>query len=355
MFPERSGGSKRFPCGLLIPDIASRWVGEPSARRFPWGLAPEPPPCPDVSPAFAVPRDEGGWELQTGYWGCGGSPRGYHFGSVAAGGRVFQGFGVMTMFLRTVTRRARPGVGSWFRQCPRNRFAALVLLTVTAVAAAGCISTARMAVPPALASAPAWPVSGRQGWKLNERLSFGPFRAEAVRRSWTRGSDWKVAPYEQSRRRQTFGFTLVGEGRELLRGEFQTTLQRRGLDVGFDVDLQNRSALEGQLRVVGDGTPAGWTLKLREEGQTPWVGTVTGGSVVLRVTGTARLQGSPLPLDQPSGYIISLGDRDLAAVEVIGDGMVRFADGIDPALQPVVAGTAAALLLVEELRATLPE
>ena len=268
---------------------------------------------------------------------------------------MFKGFGVIKKFVRAVARRSRPGIAPWCREYPRNRVAVVVLLAVTAVAAAGCISTARMAVPPALASAPAWPVSGRQGWKLNEKVSFGPFRVETVRRSWTRGSDWKVAPYEQSQRRQTFGFTLVGEGRELLGGEFQTTLQRRGFDVGFDVDLQNRSALEGQLRAVAGGTSAGWTLQLREEGQTPWVGTVTAGSVVLRVTGTARLQGSPLPLDQPSGYLISLGDRDLAAVEVIGDGRVRFADGIDPALQPVVAGTAAALLLVEELRATLPE
>lgn len=234
-------------------------------------------------------------------------------------------------------------------------FLALLLLAGGGLSGLGCVSSARMAVPPALASAPAWPVSGRQGWKLNETVSFGPFHAKAVQRSWTRGSDWKVAAYEQSRRRQTFSFTLVGQDRELLQGEFQTTLQRRGLDVGVDVDLQNRSTLEGRLQGVGDGASAVWTLQLQEDGERPWVGTVTGGSVVLRVTGTTRLAGSPLPLDRPSGYTIALADRELAAVDVVDDGRVRLAAGIDPALEPVVAGTAAALLLAEELRSTLPE
>ncbi|HRI13799.1 MAG TPA: hypothetical protein PLX89_12430 [Verrucomicrobiota bacterium] len=77
--------------------------------------------------------------------------------------------------------------------------------------------------------------------------------------------------------------------------------------------------------------------------------------MTVRVTGTTRLASSPLPLDRPSGYTISLADRDLAAVDVVDDGQVRFAAGMDAALEPVVAGTAAALLLAEELRTTLPD
>ncbi len=270
------------------------------------------------------------------------------------GGGAFEVFGMNERFTALGLHLDGGRRRGWLRRSGL-RFILLSLLAMAGPLSLGCVSTARMSVPPGLASAPTWPVSGRQGWKLNETVAFGPFRAQAVRRSWTRGSDWKVAAYEQSQRRQTFSFTLVGQGRDLLKGEFQTTLRRRGLDVGVDIDLQNRSALEGKLRGVGDGTPAVWTLQLQEDGERPWAGTVTGGSVVLRVTGTTRLEGSPLPLDRPSGYVISLADRELAAVDVVDDGRVRFAAGMDPALEPVVAGTAAALLLAEELRSTLPD
>lgn len=248
-------------------------------------------------------------------------------------------------------------IRSWWvtQDGARSRIRVAGVLSLSGALLSGCVSTAQMAVPPALVNAPAWPVSGRQGWTINQELSFGPYRVHSIRRSWTRGSDLKLDRYEQSRRRQTFRFTLAAHGRDLLEGEFQSSLRRRAVEVAVDVELQNRSELVGQLRVLGEGSPATWTVQLWEDRETPLAGSVGSGAQVLRVLGTTRLEGSPLPLDATSGYTLALGDRELAAVEVVGNGTVRFAEGGDPAWHPVLAGTAAALLLAEELRNTLPE
>jgi hypothetical protein len=67
-----------------------------------------------------------------------------------------------------------------------------------------------------MAMATELPVKGRQGLLINQKLTFGEFKTGKVHRSWTKGHDVNLGPYEAiwvkySDRKQTFRFTMSDE------------------------------------------------------------------------------------------------------------------------------------------------
>ncbi|HEX8431922.1 MAG TPA: hypothetical protein VF625_11560, partial [Longimicrobium sp.] len=61
----------------------------------------------------------------------------------------------------------------------------LILVAPILLFLGGC-SLVQVAVPAELATAPRLEARGRQGVRIRQRLSFGPFRTDPVSRSWTR-------------------------------------------------------------------------------------------------------------------------------------------------------------------------
>ena len=238
------------------------------------------------------------------------------------------------------------------------RLLSLVLIPALALAvpAQAKLKEAALKLPAELAQAPRLPVQGRQGWKLTERLKFGDFSVHDVRRSITKGSDLQIIFYEGSKRRQTFGFTLSEGDTPLWRGAAATNLHRRALesDDGFAIELRNKSGFAARLSPMR-ATDKSWTLELTEKGESPLQGTLSQGNQVIAVKGTNRLSGTPFPLGDTSGYVFASGGRAVAAVEVINEGAVWLSPNLDPTLRAPVTAAISALLLFEELRATLPE
>ena len=214
---------------------------------------------------------------------------------------------------------------------------------------AGC-RTARMPVPAALATAERYAVEGRQGLKVGEQLRFGPFEAREIDRTWVRGGDLEVVGLEFNRRLQRYAFVLQGGAAERWAVSCETTLRRRIID-GEDIQttLRDRSKLDCTLE---GGRAERWTLSLSDRRDQPLAGTLSSGATDLAVRGTKKLAGG-LPAESTTGYEIGMGDQPVAAVEVIGDGAVWLTqtDGVP---RDVLAAVAAALLLLEDLRAHLP-
>lgn len=239
-----------------------------------------------------------------------------------------------------------------------KRTACLLLALALTLPASARLKEAALRLPEALASAERLPVSGRQGWKLLERIEFGPNRVHGVERSITKGSDLFAAvpgiSYEGSKRRQTFTFKLSGEGTAVWRGAAATNLRRRAMDVGVEIEFRNKSGFTALLS--SDARPEqAWILDLKEKRELPLEGTLSLGTQVVTVKGTNKLAGTPLPLGETSGYVFEAGGRPVAAVEVINQGAVWLSSGLDPALRAPVTAAISSLLLFEELRKTLPE
>jgi hypothetical protein len=226
-----------------------------------------------------------------------------------------------------------------------------VFLTMAAIAgvalASGCAS-ARMPLPEGLEGAHGMEVEGRQGLRVRERLRFGAYEAGAVKRSWVRGSDWRILVFEREKRDQTFSFTLAEGGDSRWRADCRTRLRTRGIEIGgVEMRAEDRSALDCSL-LSTDGER--WILSLTEQRDSPLAGTLSSDGRSFEVAGSNRLEGSRLPVEGASGYELRDGDRVAAAIEVLNDGRVWI---VAPHDQALLAATAAALLLVEDLRATL--
>lgn len=213
---------------------------------------------------------------------------------------------------------------------------------------------AALALPPELAAAPRWPVAGRQGWKLLETLTFGSYRVQDVRRSFTKGGDLQFLFYGGSKRRQKFEFTLAEEGIPAWRGQAETNLRRRALGFDFDLELRNKSGFAVRLTAL-DPAAGEWTLRLTETRDRPLEGTLASGGQTLAVRGTRQLAGTRLPAGETSGYVVEQAGRPVAAVEVINAGALWVDPALEPSTRGPVVAALAALLLFEELRPTLPE
>lgn len=213
---------------------------------------------------------------------------------------------------------------------------------------------AAMRLPEELTGAERWEVEGRQGWKLLERLSFGDFRIHGVERTLTKGSDLQILSYEGSKRRQSFGFTLSEHDEPAWSGAAATNLRRRAVDVGFQIELRNKSGLVARLSPVSEPT-AVWILDLTERYERPLSGTLHHGRHNIVVKGTSALARTPLSFDDTSGYIFQIRGRAVAAVEVLNQGAVWLDPELESELRGPIVAAIGALLLFEELRPTLPE
>lgn len=220
-----------------------------------------------------------------------------------------------------------------------------------ALIVAGC-SAARMPVDESLAGGDNWTVEGRQGWKIHERLTFGPYAATDVDRSWTKGRDRVIDELEMNRRRQTFNFTLSTSGTPLWSVACEARVRRGEVNTPVvDIEFRNRSSLDCALSPLGDDRED-WILALEERGERPLKGTLASSDGILQIDGTNKLKGG-LPASLTTGYYIRRGERRLGAIEVVNNGAVRIAAGLSLAEREVVAAAAAALLLLEDLRGSI--
>ena len=242
---------------------------------------------------------------------------------------------------------------------PRLSRTLRVLAPLLAAGALGACSTAQLALPDGLAAAESLPVQGRQGWKLQERISFGDYQSAEVQRSWTRGSDGRLGGTDVSavsrRRAQEFSFRLLEGGTPRWAAACQAELRSAGLDVaGVEVRPLDRSGVQCELRPIGGG--AAWRLSLAESGERPMSGTLEGGDRTFQVRGTDRVAGGMLPAPGTTGYHLLGGDgRARGAVQTMNDGTVWLDRDLAADERSVLAATATALLLIEELRGTLEQ
>lgn len=230
-----------------------------------------------------------------------------------------------------------------------RRLSTLAVVVLLLTASSAC-APVRMALPDGLPTSEPMSVQGRQGWRINQRIRFGPYATERIDRSWTRGRDLQILAYDGSRRNQSYGFLLREGGEPAWEVACTTRLRRDAL--AFDdwaIALREDGRLLCEIQdLEGDGRPL--RLTLISEGERPLRGTLEGDHLQVEVRGTNRLA-KGLPLGETSGYHLRSGDRVLGAVQVINAGTVWLSPHLTPPERGALAALAAALLALEDLRA----
>lgn len=189
------------------------------------------------------------------------------------------------------------------------RLAPLALALLAAACAA--LPPARMQLPAELASAEPVPLQGLKAGRSGEfelEGQRGRYQRSASRLAWFDG----LVGLDQA----NAGYTW------LVDGPSATTTSCRGRqttsDIGilaltprpFELRCDYRGAWSAQLTLTGTGAAAGTRQERRGWLQTP------AGALELR--SVHRVQGSPLPLEAPIGYVFLADGQPVGAVELNG-------------------------------------
>lgn len=228
------------------------------------------------------------------------------------------------------------------------------LLVIAASLFAGGCQTARMAVPGFLEErADIYPCEGRQGFKIGEDFSFGPYQVRDVRRGWTQRVAWDLAFAEGSVRRQDFEFTVHAPDGNRWRGNAVTGVRKHDISGrvgGGEWTWDLASEVNFLVRMEDERQAQFWTLAMAEgRGDILMKGELSDGQIIYRVEGSNRLQGTSMPLADAAGFIFYLGPRAVAAVEVINQGVVFFDRELEPVQRDALAGASTALLLYRDI------
>lgn len=186
----------------------------------------------------------------------------------------------------------------------------LSLAALLGLSACASLPAARMALPDELGGRE--PVlieglgAGRSGsFSLDGRS--GRFEREADRLAL-----FSALSFEQARTRFSIDLPEGGRTEAACRGK-QTSLSAGALfgrPRPFALECRWRGAMRAELSLQGhDG--AGATRQQRQ-------GQFSSGALLLQLQSVHRVQGSPLPLEAPIGYLISHEGRPVAALELNG-------------------------------------
>ena len=232
-------------------------------------------------------------------------------------------------------------------------FSALGIALVTAILL-GC-TTAKMATELRTTSTE-MKVEGLFKSQFNGKLKFGAYEVSDLNRSWTTRSKWTIVVYESSKAKQHYEFKLKDPSGKTWVCDCATGMNRKGFN------LENFMGTGGELQFDIQGSTLFTCVFTREGEEQAWrmvlgmpynnavmKGGLTDGKTAIHVTGTQKLEGSPIPLMEASGYEFSMDGARIGAVEVMNDGAVWLKDGIDSKARDAVAAASAALLLYRDI------
>lgn len=233
-------------------------------------------------------------------------------------------------------------------------FVSLCWLIVLALSLSGC-QPARMMVPPDLRMhSHLYPCQGRQGFKLSERFTCGPYAVMDVQRGWTHSHSWTIGRFRAAQARQNFEYRIVGPSGVVWYGQAATGVTKNDI---------RAEALGGELMwgltydmnfFVRIGTVGyvdrAWSLIMSQGSADKLVsGVLTDEQTVFRVEGVDRLEGTSMPLMEASGYLFTLDGYNVAAVEVLNEGHIRLSTILDEFQSDLLAAASAGLLLYRNI------
>lgn len=194
--------------------------------------------------------------------------------------------------------------------------AALAVAAVALLAACAVPKAARMERPAALQGlaeerlegvgagrSGRWQLAGMEGQfeRSADRLSF--FDAVARDRATVRLT-WRTAAGHSGE------MSCKAAQTEVTAGSIQATARPLGVDCTMRAAQADRTERAGTLRLEGRAAAAG----SRQERSGRW----SAGETALDIRSVHRVEGSPLPLEAPFGYVLSRGGTPVAAVELEG-------------------------------------
>lgn len=228
------------------------------------------------------------------------------------------------------------------------RIIPILLMTIAA-----CTTPHMMVDRELKSNTPAWNVKGKQGWIINQKLSFGPYATGKVSRGWTRSYD---IPFFVRFRgsKEKFHFEQKGPEGSLIVHTVQS-LKAKEIDFlkgYFSIPLDFQDAFSGTIGTEKD--PGKWTFVVNNPndqyfGETS-EGYLSNGNELYKiheVRQNSKKRDTKWGLI--FGYEVFRNGKVIAGIETINNGRVWIDKNLNEEETQVMAAFAAALLLRSEL------
>lgn len=216
-------------------------------------------------------------------------------------------------------------------------------------------TTARMQVDDDLsANAVMMPVKGRQGWQINQQLTFGPFTSSRVQRGWTKGYDIPFVIHF-SGAKEKLSFSL---GREGLIADIMCLGKLREQDLPlfgklFEINLKTTDAFTGTVFIDGYSPYNFYIANLNRNNNFYEVE----GEIIqeskgeyMRLRPVRRQAGDKATWGQRAlGFEFIMDGQLVGGVETMNQGKIWLHRELSDHQQLVIASVAAALLLRSDL------
>lgn len=228
----------------------------------------------------------------------------------------------------------------------------LFLFTVISM---GC-SSAMMVNDTLVNDAQILPVEGRQGWMIKQKLSFGAYRSEEVKRGWTFSYDIPfLLRFQGAKEKLQF---QLNEGEHwadvyCLGKATQQDLPLLG-DM-FQVSLKDKEVFSGVI--ITDYSAKPWQFLIQKNynkfAGSDFAGTVQHESMRIDIKEIQQTEAGTNTWGEPLGYEFVLNNEVIGAVEILNKGKVIIKNSVSEEMKLLVASTSAALLLRSNLTETI--
>lgn len=237
-----------------------------------------------------------------------------------------------------------------------NKYIAMAGLGLAAALVVAACSTAMQVDGSLQQNADTYAVKGRQGFILNQKLSFGEYRSGRVKRGWTRSYDIPFVVRFQGAK-EKLSFNLNDQDNPALKSEVfcvgKITAQELSLfNRGGGIPLKNEDVFTAAIHLPEGGDT--WELVLNNPNKRLWgvvsEGTIQHGDETIRIEEVRHTdRGHENITTMLLGYHFVWNGRTVGAVETMNQGRVVLSKDLTPTQRFVLANAAAAILLRSEI------
>jgi hypothetical protein len=235
----------------------------------------------------------------------------------------------------------------------------LAILLALGIIQSSCVP-ARMALSDDIkTTAIEMPVYGRQGWRLNQNMSFGNYQVYNVQRGWMTGHDINIFFYNTAGMKQKFEFTIADADSNvwLVSSIAKIKSKEFKLYSGPKEIFNPNKYEEIMISTLQSEKYGTWRLIMSDKASWSetrhFQGILSNEHTHLGIRPVNRLQGGKIPLDHYTGIEFVLGDKTIGAVELINNGRVYLPPNLNAELKMALAGASAYLLLADNIKAEL--
>ncbi len=234
-----------------------------------------------------------------------------------------------------------------------NKLPIIACLGLIALTILAC-STPKMMVDENLQTgASIYHVKGRQGWLVNQHLSFGEYQSSKVSRSWTKGYDFPFI-VRFSGAKEKLSFELKDAQNNKAEIFCLGKLREQDLQLFhryFDINIKTKDAFTGTIAL---GETQAYDFVVSNLNQNNWFreaeGWIKGNDLSIGIEPIKTLENGQKALDtQALGFSFVRDGVTLGAVELLNQGRIWLRDDLPQKEKLLLASVASALLLRSDL------